>query len=110
MEQREPVDTAVPPRCDRPMLPTRTSVLDPSFASRVAVQFRPDADSEGSDADGDSSERVDESSQRRALNQEILAAGVARSMGTHIDRASARTVLPAIIESARRLVSDGSES
>lgn len=86
-----------------PELPTRTSVIDPSFAGRIALQFRSDAgnaDSSGAEA----------TATRRELNQEILAAGVARSMGVRIDRSSARTVLPSIIESAQRLVSDGSGS
>lgn len=83
-----------------PRLPTPASVLDPSFASRISDRFRFEAGSEGSGADG--------ASLRRSLNQEILAAGAARSMGSRIDRRSAGRLLPAIIESARRLADEGS--
>jgi len=85
-----------------PRLPRPASVLDPSFAGRVAERFRSEAGSEGSGADS--------AALRRSLNQEILAAGAARSMGARINRRSAERLLPAIIESARHLADEGSGS
>jgi hypothetical protein len=79
-----------------PKLPEPQSVLHPSFIRKVAAQLQPRDEPERRPG-------------QRALNLEILAAGVARSMGVPIGKESAKTALPPIIEAARQLVAEGLE-
>jgi hypothetical protein len=79
-----------------PKLREPRSVLHPSFVLKVAAHLQ-------------SPSEVRHPSRRHDLNLEVLAAGVARSMGVPINKESAKTALPPIIEAARQLVAEGWE-
>lgn len=93
MEIRKPV-----PQAHRdviaPMLQEPQSVLHPSFIDKAAAQLQPPGEPERRPG-------------QQALNQEVMAAGVARSMGVSINQTSAKTALPPIIQAARQLVAEG---
>lgn len=77
-----------------PTLQEPQSVLHPSFIHEAAAQLQPPGEPERRPG-------------QQALNLDIMAAGVARSMGIPIDKTSAKTALPPIIQAARKLVAEG---